>query len=209
MAKKACSKRRDSVLDAAHIQPAQWPRENLSNLLKLHDVCDRIGVEEREVRYALARGIIPAGMTETPGRGCHRLFDTRQAIWLGTVLRLKSAGVHTPVAAEVVRCVDRMDWRSLARDWDWSRFPLQGGSSSEGTWMLEVGDHAIVRICTDAVRSRLRQWDATDWVCMRSGRIEKDATPLIIIQINVSALARLVAGDESATPPSHSPADAS
>ena len=59
--------------------------------LKLSEFCDRIQVDEREVRYALARGIVPKGMRKTPGRGHHRQFNAHQSFWMAIVLRLKAA----------------------------------------------------------------------------------------------------------------------
>lgn len=69
--------------------------------IKLNSLCSRLGVSYRDARYALARGIIPKGIENEPGRGNHRVFDWNQAFHLAVVLKLKAAGMSTPLAGLV------------------------------------------------------------------------------------------------------------
>ena len=86
--------------------------------LKLSEFCDRIQVDEREVRYALARGIVPTGMRKTPGRGHHRQFNAHQSFWMSIVLRLKAAGIKTPLAGEIAKWSERARGYAVNLNWD-------------------------------------------------------------------------------------------
>ena len=167
--------------------------------LKLSEFCDRIQVDEREVRYALARGIIPKGIRKAPGRGRHRQFDARQSFWMSLVLRLKAAGIKTPLAGEIAKWSERVKGYAVNLGWDWKFSPFDGQLRTEKKWVLEVGDAKYVRILTDAcpTRTTTESLEATDWVRMTTKKIEASANPIVVVQVNLSELARLLLGERS------------
>jgi len=165
--------------------------------LKLSDFCDRIHVDEREVRYALARGIVPKGMRKTPGRGNHRQFDARQSFWMAIVLRLKAAGVKTPLAGEIAKWSERVKGYAVNSGWDWEFSPFDGRLRTEKSWILEVGDAKFVRIVTNANPSAVGMTDVTKWVCMATKNIDASANPIVVVAVNLSELAKLLLGDRS------------
>ena len=73
--------------------------------MRVGELCRRLGVPARQLRYVLEEGHRPPGVADAPGRGDHRELDPAQTFWLAVVLALKQTGVRTPVAA---RLADRI-----------------------------------------------------------------------------------------------------
>ena len=165
--------------------------------LKLSEFCDRIQVDEREVRYALARGIVPKGMRKTPGRGHHRQFNAHQSFWMSIVLRLKAAGIKTPLAGEIAKWSERARGYAVNLNWDRDFSPFDGRLRTEHSWVLEVGDARFVRILTDAYPSADGLTDVTKWVCMTTKKIDACANPIVVVAVNLSELAKLLLGERS------------
>src|SRR4051794_24972461 len=104
---------------AVSTSPTEQP-----DLIQLRDLCRRLGVAYRDARYVCERDWLPQGVAREPGRGNHRELTAAQAMWLGVVLKLKAAGVKTPLAAQVAGFAERV--RGLTRNlgWDWRFSPF-------------------------------------------------------------------------------------
>lgn len=158
--------------------------------IKLSELSARIDVEERELRYALARGIVPDGIPKTPGSGHHHQFDFRQSFWLAVAVRLKAAGLKTPLAGKIVKWCER---DSRAGFFNTSSFI--GQLLSEETCRLEVGDAKYVRIVSYAKSGSPQQNRNTAWERLRKSRTCTDANPIVVVQVNLTELARLLLGE--------------
>src|SRR5580765_7297437 len=108
--------------------------------MKLQDLCERLGVEYDEARYTLARGILPKGIEADPGRGNHRLFDSSQAFYLAIVLKLKAAGINTPLAGKIAEWSRHVQSKSVNLGWDRSFAPFAGKLLTQHQWFIDVGD---------------------------------------------------------------------
>ena len=160
----------------------------ISTGMKLQELCDRIGVPYRDARYALDRGILPKGIEADPGRGRHRLFDASQAFHLAMVLKLKAAGVHTPMAGEMAQWATRIKGIAVNAGWDHQFSPFDGRLATENKWVLEVGDGRYVRFGTDANPSH-QGMDFSGWTDM-STKKAADCAPVVTIRVDVSELAK-------------------
>jgi hypothetical protein len=99
--------------------------------------------------------------------------------------------VRTQKAAEIAGFAERIKGMSRNLGWDPPFSPFDGAFQTLHRWLLEVGDMKWVRIVTDANPSK-HGLDPTDWVAMKTRSVEKSATPVIVVQIDLSALARLL-----------------
>jgi hypothetical protein len=110
-----------------------------------------------------------------------------QAVWLGVVLRLKTAGVKVPTAARIAACAEGV--RGPGRGEQVS--PFEGAFRTGRRWYLDVGDTRFIRLVTEA-RSLGQGIRETPWVDMHSRRPIEGASPVVYIRVDVSALARLL-----------------
>jgi hypothetical protein len=155
------------------------------------ELCKRLKVPYRQVRYVLEEGIVPKGVEEAPNRGHHRTLNPQQAFWLGIVVKLKQTGVKTPLAAEIANLAER-GVRDLSQNdgWDWTFHPFQGRLKTENQWYVDIGDLKYVRVASDA-RDPERGLVEQPWVHIRARR-EADVDPVAIIRLNLSRLAQLL-----------------
>lgn len=162
--------------------------------IKLNTLCERLGVSYRDARYALARGIIPKGIENEPGRGNHRVFDWNQAFHLAVVLKLKAAGMSTPLAGLVSEFAARIQGLSVNLGWDYEFVPLRGKFQTEHRWYLDIGDAQFVRHVTNASPSCRAELEELDWVDMHTRRLAKSAEPVVVVRIDLGQIAKLLAG---------------
>jgi hypothetical protein len=165
--------------------------ENPTTRFRLQELCQRLNVSYRDARYLCEKNWLPAGVAREPGRGNHRQLNPRQAVWLGIVLKLKACGVRTEMAARIAAFAERIKGMTRNVGWDWQFSPFDGAFSTAHQWFIEVGDMRFIRFATDANPSRACL-DYTPWVDMDSRKLAADAAPIIRIQVDLSALARLL-----------------
>jgi hypothetical protein len=161
--------------------------------LGLQELCARLGVSYRDARYVCEKGWLPSGVDPEPGRGNHRRLTPAQAVWLGIVLKLKACGVRTGKAARIAAFADGVKGPARTLGWDWPFSPFDGAFQTEHRWLIEVGDMRFVRFLTDANPSR-EGLDPLPWVELDSRRPAPQAAPIVSLQIDLSALARLLQG---------------
>lgn len=158
--------------------------------IKLSELCQRIGTNYDEARYALAKGLLPPGTTAKPGRGNHRLFDADQAFTLAILLKVKAAGVSSEVAQRIAMFGRTIQGMARNLGYNPTFVPFAGQLNTSHRWELEVGDARYIRIVTDAVPSA--PLERTPWSDMQTGRQDKAARPIVILQIDIAHLARLL-----------------
>jgi len=158
---------------------------------KLKTICEALGTDYDEARYLLARGAIPAGVADLPGRGNHRLFSAHQALLLAVVLKAKDAGINGAIATTFADWTPRIQQMAQNLGWDPQFAPLLGSGRSENRWLLEIGDARFVRVSTDANPS-VEGLYSTHWVDMRKRREVRAARPAVILQIDLTRLSELL-----------------
>ncbi|MBI1313085.1 MerR family transcriptional regulator [bacterium] len=158
--------------------------------IKLSELCRRLDVKQRDVRYVLQHGMVPDGVAEDPGQGNHRTFNAEQAFWLAIVIKLKAAGLKPRQAAEIADWSRRLKGLTRNLNWDWNFSPFDGALHTQQKWVIEVGDGSCVRILTDANPSRRGLQDETGWVSLSSRMQNVEFIPVVTIQVNLSQLAR-------------------
>jgi hypothetical protein len=158
---------------------------------QLQDVCRLLDVGYRDARYLCEKNWLPRGVAREPGRGNHRQLTAAQAVRLGIILKLKACGMHAPMAAKIADFAERI--RGLTRNlvWDWQFSPFDGALDTEHRWYIEVGDMRFVRFVTDANPSKVGLHEM-DWVDIATRKDAKDATPIVCVRVDISALARLL-----------------
>ena len=89
--------------------------------------CALFGFDNRETRYVLEQGHVPKGVEQSPNTGHHRQFGPGHSFWLAIVLKLKQAGVKTPVAADVADYTNRAI-QAVTQNlvWDMPFLPAEG-----------------------------------------------------------------------------------
>jgi hypothetical protein len=167
---------------------------------QLQDLCRRLEVSPRDARYLCERSWLPEGVDREPGRGNHRQLSARQAVWLGVVLKLKGAGIKTPLAARIGAFVENI--RSVTRNlgWDWTFAPFDGAFDTDHQWYMEVADTRFIRFVTDANPSKAGLGELP-WIDMETRQHAPDRLPIVCIRVDVSALARLLRGCPQAGDP--------
>jgi hypothetical protein len=160
--------------------------------MQVGELCERLGVPYREVRYVLERGILPRGVEEKPGRGLHRDLNAGQAFWLGLVLVLKQAGVTAPLAREIADYC-RMHHRGVAQHegWDWNFQPFSGKLQTEELWLVEIADGRYMRLATTANPSHQGLY-RFPWSEIGKNKAIENVKPVTIITVDLSRLADLL-----------------
>ena len=162
-----------------------------SKRIRLKDLCARLGVDYDESRYALTRGILPKGVEAEPGKGNHRWFDPSQAFYLAVALKLKAAGLPTPLAANLSKWSRHIQGYAANFSWDPGFAPFMGQFQTTRQWFLDVGDGRYVRLATDARPSHMGLFE-TRWVELDSRKECRDAKPTIMVRIDIAAIAKLL-----------------
>jgi hypothetical protein len=137
--------------------------------------------------------MIPEGVEGEPGRGNHRSFNYRQAFWLAIVLKLKAAGIQPKRATEIARWAERIRGFAQNAVWDWTFAPFDGQYTTDRQWYLEIGDGTYVRFLSDANPSREGLGDESGWVHMQTRTLCPDAHPVVLVRLDLSQLAALLA----------------
>jgi hypothetical protein len=165
---------------------------------KLNDLCRRLEVRERDARYVLEQGHVPEGIDPNPMRGNHRRFNARQAVWLAMLLKLKEAGMKTPVAAAVADYAQEA-MRTVTQNlsWDWVFQPWAGRFATEYQYLVEVGDAKYIRLVTDANPSRdglyCFSWHKIGERHVHRGKV----TPCITVRLDLSRIAAMLQGTKA------------
>ena len=170
--------------------------------LQLGDICERLGVRAREVRYVLEQGHVPAGVNETPESGNHRQFRPGQAFWLGMVLKLKEIGIKTPLAARIADyAAESLQTVTKNLGWDWEFCPWKGQFDTDHEYFVEVGDLKYIRFVTDACPSRPGRLYEFDWHNVKGpSRPVKNIAPCAVIRLRLTQIARLLADSAPKSP---------
>lgn len=163
--------------------------------MRVGELAQRLGVPYRDVRYVLEQGVLPPGVEGSPGRGEHRDLDATQSFWLAIVLMLKRNGVRVP-DAERIADLSRHAVRGVTQNanWEWTFEPFLGRFETENEWYLDIGDLQYVRVVTTANPSVSGLY-AFPWTVLATRKSMKNAAPIVTLRLDLSALARLVAGD--------------
>lgn len=171
--------------------------------MKLNELCERIAVDYDQARYTLARGLLPRAIAKAePGRGNHRIFDTRQAFHLALCLKLKEAGVTTALAAEISDWSRKLQGVSQNLGWDSKFAPFAGQLETQHQWYLEVGDAKYARLLTDANPSKEGLHEVMPWTTMTTGKLCETARPAIMFRIDLSLIAAQLLGSGTDQQPS-------
>lgn len=169
---------------------ADKPEGFACEVIKLGDVCRRIDVSYRDARFVLASGMIPLGLKLGPGRGHHRLFNHRQAVWMAIVLMLKAAGIKTRLAADVANWAERFKGYARDPEFDLKLSPFDGAIAAFKGWFLDVGDARCVRIMTDTDPARSGIVDISGWVNLKTKKLTKKFNPVVLVRVDLSQVVR-------------------
>jgi hypothetical protein len=169
--------------------------------MKVGELCRRLSIPYRHVRYVLEEGVLPKGVEESPERGNHRDLRPEQAFWLGMVLRLKQSGVKTPLAAQMADFA-RSAMQGIAQlNWEYTFSPFNGRLETCNQWWVEVGDLRYIRLATTACPTREGSIHNFGWFPLKGKRKRANVTPVVTIRVDLAELARLLrdTANQSAT----------
>ena len=164
--------------------------------MKLQTLCQRLGVDYDDARYTLARGVLPKGVEGEPGRGNHRVFTDRQAFYLAVVLKLKAAGITTPLAATISEWSFQVQNMSVNLSGDPQFAPFAGQFKTKCRWLIDIGDARFVRLGTDANPRSGGRLKVLPWVDMITAKNCKSAQPTVVFRIDLARIAKLLSGSE-------------
>lgn len=167
-----------------------------SGTVQLGEICERLGVRERDARYVLEQGYIPKGVAKSPESGNYRQFGPGQAFWLAMVLKLKQCGIQTPLAAKIATYAEGA-LRTVTQNlgWEWTFLPAKGWFDTEHQYFVEIAELKYIRFGTDASPSRGGRIEYLSW-----HRIDKPGVPVnelrpcVVIRLDLSEIARLLSG---------------
>ena len=151
-------------------------------------------IPSRDTRYVLERGFVPAGVEKKPATGNHRQFGPAQAVWLAIVLKLKSAGMQTALAASVANYAAdaiRGITQNLGRDWQFN--PAKGRFNTEYEYFVEVGDRKYIRMVDSTNPSQTGLSNSPWHVIGKPPRLAQDAEPYVIVRVNLALIAKKLA----------------
>jgi hypothetical protein len=162
-------------------------------LLQIQDLCQRLGTPVRDARYLCEQNWLPRGVPPEPGRGNHRRLTIRQGMWLGIVLKLKAAGLKTPLAVQVAAFAEEIRGRTNNLGWEGKYSPFDDALDTQQRWYIEVGDQTYLRFVTDTSPNQ-EGLDQLPWVEMSTRRPAEGVQPIVCVRIDLSGLARLLRG---------------
>jgi hypothetical protein len=162
--------------------------------IQLSEFCALFGFANREARYVLERGHVPNGVEQSPNTGHHRQFGPGHSFWLAIVLKLKQAGVKTPVAADVADYTNRA-LHAVTQNlvWDMPFLPAEGYFDTKNQYFVDVGDSQFMRLVTDSCPSQEGLYEF-DWLTIK-GKPTKIMTikPFVIVRVDLSRIAKVLA----------------
>jgi hypothetical protein len=166
--------------------------------IQVGDLCQRLHVHERQLRYLLEQSHLPLGVEPAPQRGHHRQITAAQAFWLAIVLKLKAAGVSAPRAAAIATRTQELFAKTTAtQKWDPTFAPFAGRLVATHTWIVEIGDERFMRIRAEGPGSVY----LGPWQPWGPGTPERDSpgslAPLVSLRLDLTGLARLLRRDVS------------
>ena len=161
--------------------------------IQIGELCRRLDVPYRVVRYVLEEGCIPEGADLAPERGNHRLLSGGQAFWLAVLVKLKQCGFRTAVAKQIAdRAQEHLRGIAQNLSYDPGFHPFRGRFQTDHQWFVEVGDAKYVRVLTSCNPSGGGQLEAYPW--QRIGeRKTVEVDPVVIVGLNVARLAEMLA----------------
>ena len=162
--------------------------------IQLSEVCRLLDVDYREVRYILEEGHVPKGVAERPSTGNRREFAPEQAFWLGIVLKLKQAGVKTPLSAKIADAVVA-GLRTLTQNlcWDPTFLPMKGWFETDHQYFLDVADRQYMRLVTDSNPSRQGLYEFPWEPISGRGQRRQDLVPFVFVRMNITQIASVFA----------------
>jgi hypothetical protein len=110
-------------------------------------------------------------------------------MWLGIVLKMKACGVRSELAAQIAAFAERVRGLTRHLNWEGSFSPFEDAFDAKFQWFIEIGDMQLVRFVTDACPSKVGLY-ATAWTSMKTRRLVEDASPIVSLRLDLSALAR-------------------
>jgi hypothetical protein len=157
--------------------------------IQLREFCALFGIPDREVRYVLESGHVPAGIGKRPGTGKRREFGPGQAFWLAVLMLLKSSGIKSKLAADAADLACEA-LRSTAQNlsWNWTFQPDLGWFDTDRQYFIEVGDHRYVRVLTDANPSHDGLY-AFNWYDIEARRPAPDVAPCVTLRVDLRQIA--------------------
>ncbi len=165
--------------------------------MKVGELCRRLSVPYRHVRYVLEEGLLPRGVKVSPDRGHHRDLEPAQAFWLGMVLRLKTSGVKTPLAVRMADFARSAMQGMTQLSWEPRFAPLHGEFKTSYQWFVDVGDLKVVPLGTTANPSGSEQLHYFDWHPLKGKQAPVKVTPVVILRIDLAELARPLSDETS------------
>ena len=174
--------------------------------IQLGEICQRLDVGERAARYVLERGHVPRGVESAPESGHYRQFDAGQAFWLGMVLKLKQFGIVAPLSATIADYAQR-SLRGVTQNlsWEWTFNPARGQFDTQHQYYVDVAGTGVsglefIRFATDANPSGGGRLKPSDWHRIdKPGHPAGDVHPCVVLRLDLSLIARLLAGAFDAT----------
>ncbi|MBL8795461.1 MAG: MerR family transcriptional regulator [Planctomycetia bacterium] len=157
----------------------------------LGELCRRLGVPYRQARYVLEEDILPPGVDPAPDRGNHRQLSSEQAFWLGIVLKLKEAGMKTPLAATMASLTAGIFARVDLRKYDPEFEPFRGRLHARLNWYAELGDLRFIRLRAEREKPREALLDGT-WFPIDGKKAKEQPSPVVRIQVDLSQIGRLL-----------------
>ncbi len=157
----------------------------------LGELCRRLGIPYRVARYVLEEDILPPGVDPAPDRGNHRQLTAEQAFWLGMVLKLKEAGVKTPLAATMASLTAGIFGKVNLRKYDPDFEPFRGRLHAHLNWYAELGDLRFIRLRAERGKPWKVVFDGA-WFPIDGKKAKEKPTPVVRIQVDLSQIGRLL-----------------
>jgi hypothetical protein len=168
--------------------------------IQLAEFCRCFHVPTRQVRYVLERGYVPEGVAKQPATGNHRQFSPRQAFWLAMVVRVKSSGIKTPLAAQIADCALE-SWPNTpqAYRWDWGNSPSWDQIDTKHQYYVEIADSKYLRLVSSPSSSHESPIESP-WYPLKNLKARwkagqphtKAFTPSVILRLNKTEIARVL-----------------
>src|SRR3954467_11549557 len=161
--------------------------------IKLRHFCDLFGFEQREVRFVLEQGFVPAGVERSPSTGNRREFAPASAFWLAIVVLLRRNGLKTSVAAHISdAATDGVRFITQNLSWDHTFLPLKGWFETDYEYTLEIGDRQYMRMVTTSCPSQEGRPYEFDWATIGRRNPIKAVKPMVILRLDLTEISRVL-----------------